>query len=100
VEDETVKKEDCKVLNQAVTFTGFVNCDDNIVTIALLSVEDICDAASKDRDVRENCDEELDDPFGDAVSEFQMMQLYVTSLPIDNVSMQRLTQLERELLFH
>jgi hypothetical protein len=50
--------------------------------------------------VRENSDEDLDDPFGDTVSAFQTMHLWMTSLPVDNVSMQQLTQLESEFLFH
>lgn len=72
MKDEIVEE---KVSNQTVTFTEFVNCDNNIVTTALLSVENICDAASKNKDVRENSDEDLDDPFGDTVSAFQTMHL-------------------------
>jgi hypothetical protein len=53
-----MRQERKKVQNQVVTFTEFVNCDNNIVTTALLSVEDICDAASKDKEVRENYDED------------------------------------------
>jgi hypothetical protein len=40
------------VLNQAVTFTEFVNFGDNDTTTALLSVEGIYDA-SEDKDMRE-----------------------------------------------
>lgn len=58
-----------------VTFTESVNCDNNIETTALLSVEDICDAASKEKDMRENLYEDLDDPFGDTISAFQTMKL-------------------------
>jgi hypothetical protein len=64
-----------EVSNKAVTFTGFVNCDNNFVTTAPLSVQDTCDAASKDKDVRENFDEDLDGPFGDTVSGLETMQL-------------------------
>jgi hypothetical protein len=64
-----------KVSNKAVTFTGFVNCDNNIVTTAMLSVEDICGAASKGKEGREKFEEELDDPFGDTVSGFETTQL-------------------------
>jgi hypothetical protein len=58
VEDEKAEEEDWKKVSyQAVTFTEFVNCDNNVMTTALLSVEDICDAASEDKDMREESDD-------------------------------------------
>jgi hypothetical protein len=56
MEDEKVEEEDWKVSNRAVTFAEFVNYDNNVMTTALLSVEDICDAASEDKDMREESD--------------------------------------------
>jgi hypothetical protein len=54
------------------SFTEFVNCDNNVMTTVFLSVEDICNAASEDKDVREesdDLDEEQPVPtFGEAVA--------------------------------
>jgi centromere protein B len=73
------------------------------MTTALVNVEDIHDAASEDEDMREesdDLDEEQPVPtFGEAVAAFEMMWHYLSSFPIDDASMQRLTQLDRELLF-
>jgi hypothetical protein len=90
VEDEKAEEEDWKkVSNQAVTFTEFVNCD-NVMTTALLSVEDIGDAASEDKDVREESDD-LDEEhpvlFGEAVAAFETARHYMTSFQIDDASM-------------
>jgi hypothetical protein len=70
-----MRKQGKKTSNQAVNFRDFVNCDNNTVPTALMAVEDICDAASKDKGVRDNSDEDLDDPFNEAVSAFETKQL-------------------------
>jgi centromere protein B len=93
MEDEKVEEEDWKkVSNQAVTFTEFVNCDNDVMTTVLLIVEDIGDAASEDKDVREksdDLDEEQPVPaFGEAVAAFETVRRYMTSFPVDDVSMQ------------
>lgn len=52
----------------AVTFTDFVNCDSSVIT-ALLSTEDVCNAASVEEDMEESDeDEQHVPPFGEAVT--------------------------------
>jgi hypothetical protein len=63
---------------------------------AMLSVEDIYYATSEG-----DSNEQQPVPvFGEAVTVFEMMWRCITSFPIDDASMQQLTELEREMLFH
>jgi hypothetical protein len=54
VDDEPVDEEDQKKVSvsQALKFTDCVDCDINVITTALLSGEDICNAASANKDMR------------------------------------------------
>jgi hypothetical protein len=79
---------------QTVTFRDFVNCDTGVLTTAILSVEEICDVASTGKE-RSDEDMEQQQPFptfGEAVADFETVQLYLTAFEIDNASMQQITQ--------
>jgi hypothetical protein len=80
-EDLTDEKDWHKVSdNQAITSTDLVNCDTDVVTTALLSAEEICDATSTDKDIREESDEDMEKQpvptFLEAVGSFQTVRQY------------------------
>jgi hypothetical protein len=67
-------------------------------------MEDTCNAVSTDEDIREYSNEDVEavqpiPTFWEAVAGFQTERWYLTSLPIDDASMQRQTQMEKEFFF-
>jgi len=85
-----------------VTFADSVNCDSSV---AFLSMENVHCSKCKygcGEESNEDVEEEQHTPTLEGwggIALFEVVQQYLTSFPIDDASMQGLTQLKRKLLF-
>lgn len=91
--------------NVPITFDEFVACDDEAITTCIRDVEEICDdelQQNDDDDIEEDDgvrEEEMEAPtFSEAVASIDVVRRFVTAFKVDNSVIDRVNQLEMDIL--